>query len=76
MKYEEGKKLPNQSNPKPVFIIMNNKRYTAYTDGKGNAYYNNGKTGYDIYEEPSLKEDNRIPEKDFEFERYLSGFDF
>ncbi len=69
-------KIPKTNNPKPVFIIMNNKKYTAYTDGKGNAYYNNGKSGYDIFQEPSFESNNKIPETEYEFDRYLTGFDF
>jgi hypothetical protein len=70
------KKIPLQPNPKPVYVIMNNKRYMAYTDGKGNAYYNKGTNSTKDYEEPSFKSNNMIKKEKYEFDRFLSGMDF
>ena len=69
-------KIPKVNNPKPVFITMNNKKYTAWTDGLGNAFYNNGKDSYAIFEQPSFGKKNKIPEENYEFDRFLTGFDF
>lgn len=69
-------KIPEQPNPKPVFIIMDNKRYMAWTDSKGNAYYNKGTNTYEDYEQPSFRYYNMIKEENYEFDRFLSGMDF
>lgn len=63
---------------RPVFVIMNNKRKLAISDGNGNCYdahedlYCDKYGNYDKYMTP----ENILDPKDYEFERGLSGFDF
>lgn len=73
---EKEGKIPPQENSKPVFIIMEGKRYMAFTDGKGNAYFNKGTNTVEDYAEPSFDETNLINPCNYEFERFLTGFDF
>lgn len=59
---------------RPVFIIFENKRTLAMTDGKGNAYKVYGE-GYNVFSSKCLPENLYNP-TDYEFERGLSSFDF
>ena len=65
--------IPTQKNSKPVFILHDGERKVAITDGSGNAYWPIG--DYRSYDGP-LTNDNLIPEGTYEFDRFLTGFDF
>jgi hypothetical protein len=59
---------------RPVFIIFNNKRTLALSDGLGDAYRVYGE-GYDVYNSKCLIE-NKYNPNEYEYERGLSGMDF
>lgn len=73
-KIMEGKCPKDDRKDMPIFIIINNKRTLAITDGKGDAYKMYG----DDYMQLNSKclPENKYDPKDYEFERWLNGFDF
>ena len=70
----EGKCPKDNRENRLIYIIINNKRTLAVSDGKGHAYKVYGK-GYDIYNSV-CKSENKYDTNDYEFERGLSGMDF
>lgn len=66
--------IPHQSNPKPVYILVEGKRKLAVTDGKGNAYETLDEP-YAAYE-GKYDPNKLIDPNTYEFERFLSGMDF
>lgn len=59
---------------RPIFIIHNNKRVLALSDGLGDAYkiYGDSYMGCDCV----CKIENKYDPNDYEFERGLGGMDF
>ena len=70
----EGKCPKDYRRNRPVYIIYNNKRTLAITDGQGHAYkiYGNSYMGCDC----ECKLENRYDPNEYEFDRGLSGMDF
>lgn len=67
-------KGPRDGRVRPVFVIKNNKRTLAISDGKGNCYdaHDDLYGNYDKY----IRKQDLLHPNDYEFERGLSGFDF
>ena len=70
----EGKCPKNGREYLLAFITVNNKRTLAVTDGRGDAYKVYGE-GYQQYNS-KCKPENKYHPDEYEFERFLSGFDF
>jgi len=70
-------KIPKTGNIDFLYIITNNKKTEAVTDGKGNVFKVKGK-GYEVYENKNidLSESNMYLENEYEFDRFLTGFDY
>ena len=67
-------KCPIDGRRRPVYIITDNKRVIAISDGYGDAYLPTGKTYMAVDDE--ILVENFIDPKDYEFDRGLTGFDF
>jgi len=70
----EGK-CPKNERQIPCFIIKNNEQVLVMTDGKGDCYMIEGLGFYEQLETKCIEE-NKVNPKDYEFDRFLSGFDF
>lgn len=69
----EGK-CPKGGKNRPIYIIYNNVRTLAVTNGNGHAYKVYGE-GYDVFDS-ICKPENKYNPNDYEFERGLRGMDF
>ena len=69
--------IPLQNNSKPVYILVNNIKTLAYTDGKGNAFKAQGE-GYEVFNNIESKCTflNKYNKDEYKFDRFLSSMDF